>query len=304
MVSTLLQKGAEKKAHDKLGESPLVKASKNGHLAVVKTLLAAGADANVRARRGLRVDGIEAGSALDWAPRNGHVVILRALLGHGADMNSMVEPGVTVLHHAASGDQADSVHELIEAGADREKSNACGWTPLMFAGVTGSLEAMVALLQRGAAVNYKLGSSSTLLHEACKFFLLPKTGRAATLDLLLRWGADETALDDQGRTPENVLDTCGILVREGRTAFLEDQLKCARLLLVRAPADRAWRRRCWLLMLRSRSSAARNGGPDGGGIGGNGLSEGSNRERSCKVGKGFLAWRYRVTSCASKSATV
>ena len=73
------------------------------------------------------------------------------------------------------------------------------------------------------------------------------------VDLLLRWGADETAFDDDGETPADALEN----VREHRECS-QDEIERVRLLLDRAPADRAWRRRGWLVMLRSRASRATN----------------------------------------------
>ena len=60
-----------------MGETPLIRASHNGHLAAVAALLTAGAD--VRA-----VDASDS-SSLHWAAMRGHVECVTALLKAGAD---------------------------------------------------------------------------------------------------------------------------------------------------------------------------------------------------------------------------
>lgn len=61
----------------------------------------------------------------------------------------------------------------------------------------------------------------------------------AVVDLLLKRGADEAAGDNSiGPNPAKALDA----LRDGRSC-LQDDVDRARLLLARAPADRAWRRR-------------------------------------------------------------
>lgn len=104
-------------------------------------------------------------------------------------------------------------------------------------------------------------------------------------DLLLRWRADETATTDAGGTPLQELDDLGCM------PYSQEELERTRLLLSRAPADRAWRRRCWLVMLRSRTEKTRrvisynsDGGGDGRGAGSN-PAHGKKGE-GCKVVKG------------------
>lgn len=73
------------------------------------------------------------------------------------------------------------------------------------------------------------------------------------VDVLLKWGADETIADDEGNTPTSSLDldSVGYILGEEHS---QDEVDRVRLLLQNAPADRAWRRRGWLVMLRERVS--------------------------------------------------
>lgn len=65
--------------------------------------------------------------------------------------------------------------------------------------------------------------------------------------LLLRWGASEQAMNDEGKTSAGLLRQ----LRDER-GWKMDELEWALDLLASAPADRAWRRRCLLVMLRAR----------------------------------------------------
>ncbi|CAN0303250.1 unnamed protein product, partial [Ectocarpus fasciculatus] len=209
VVSTLLlREEVFTNALDNGGATPLLDACRSGHLSVVNTLLAAGADVTIRNNYGF--------TALEIAVDKGHVDVIGALLRHGADVNACDDEGYTPLHSAAEHDQAGAIDALIQAGANIESS-------------TSDLHG-----RRHAVATGK--------------------GLEATVDLLLRWGADETVVNNDGNTPADLLDdhddgnnkTCS-----------EAEIERVRLLLTRAPANRAWRRRCWLVMLRSCAKTAR-----------------------------------------------
>ena len=78
------------------------------------------------------------------------------------------------------------------------------------------------------------------------------------MDLLLRWGADETAAGSDGQTPADFLRT---VTRTPNKHLIQGMIDRTRLLLSRAPADRAWRRRGWLVMLRSRDWTTKQDAP-------------------------------------------
>jgi ankyrin repeat protein len=86
------------------------------------TLLAAGADPNVRSRNSFKVMPIH--SAV--AGRRGDVVA--ALLDAGADVNVRQEGGWTPLQSAAQNGDAESVERLLAAGADPAATNDAGIT--------------------------------------------------------------------------------------------------------------------------------------------------------------------------------
>lgn len=239
ILSALLLAKADKDARDVYGDSALLLAVDGGKLAIVEALLAAGADYNIR-----RLDTY---SALDLSAAKGHIPILSVILQYRADPNARDPVGCTPLHTATLADQGDSVHVLIKAGADIDLKADGGWAALHAAARHHRCKAMLALLQNKAAVNIRIGSSGdTPLHRAC---CKQRRGLETAVDLLLRWGADETALNDRGRTPVQVLGS----TRARNRHCSSNEVESARRLLVRAPLDRLWRRRGWLVMLRSRA---------------------------------------------------
>eukprot|EP00903_Cladosiphon_okamuranus_P008515 g8179.t1 len=195
---------------------------------------------------------------LEHAAARGNLDLFSKLLGAGADasagwrgdVNSRLTYGTTTLHVAAESDQAGAVHALIEAGADIETDGEK--TPLSEAIFRNSPSAMLALFEHGANVNARDKHDWTPLHFAC---FEPQPGVQATMDLLLRWGADETAVDHDGQT---ILDMLEVSSYEAS----EDEVDNVRLLLIRAANDRVWRQRSWLVMLRARASRARTVGDD------------------------------------------
>ena len=269
IVSDILLRGVDINAVTDEGDSALIYASRSdsgeANLAVVETLLAAGADVNRPGAGGY--------SALRWASESGNVPVIQALLRYGIDVNmcnSIV--GWSALHGAALADQAGAIDALTKAGADMEIKCNMGRTPLCTAAENDSPNALLALLQNGAGIRVQDDERDTPLHLACCF---QHEGVQVVVDALLRWGADETALNNDGESPADLLDPA----YEGGKCSQED-IERVRLLLARAPADRAWRRRGWLVMLRSRASRSKpiaGGGHEEGSSGASGGAEGNRK---------------------------
>ncbi|CAN0240580.1 unnamed protein product, partial [Ectocarpus sp. 8 AP-2014] len=122
IVSTLLLRGAYTDAQDNSGATPLIYACRSGHLSVVNTLLAAGAEVDT-------IRDVDSYSALDKAVCNGHVDVIGALLRHGADVNACDHAGFTPLHLAAQKDQAGAIDALMQAGPTSSPARAVRWRP-------------------------------------------------------------------------------------------------------------------------------------------------------------------------------
>eukprot|EP00752_Nemacystus_decipiens_P015154 g13500.t1 len=246
-VSKLVVGGADKESRDEFGYSPLHLAVQNNRLEAVEELLAAGVSVDVRAHD----DGC---SALDMAAHLGDVDVVRALLRHGSSVGESDDDGFTALHRAAEvddpdRDNGDVIRVLLEAGADIEaKTIRDGCTPLHLAafGRMASSATICALLEGDANVNARSTGESTPLHDACF------RSNFGAVELLLRWGADEELTNDNGERAEDILGKWG---RHGRLDSYTDQREAddRRIwdMLARAPADRSWRRRGWLVLTRS-----------------------------------------------------
>lgn len=237
VVEILLVEGADydtdNDAVNDQGDTALMSACEKGiPTLIVEKLLTAGFDPNY---------GDDSGgtTALMLASERGCVPTINALLVYGADVNQKMFDGFSPLHGAAYSDHAGAVDVLVEAGAgiEAECEDRHEVTPLAIAAANGKAKSLLALLRHGASVDAQGFMGQTPLHLACLH------GAVAVVDLLLKWGADETIADDEGNTPADKLSNI--------SAAKSDRV---RLLLSRAPADRAWRRRGWLVMLLTHAS--------------------------------------------------
>lgn len=120
MVYALLAAGAEIDHQSSIGLTPLMCAAetsgtrKAGCLAIIKVLLAAGADPNRQAKEDLGY-GM---TALIKAASGGCLEIVEALLAHGADPNTKDYIGMTAYNHAVHHGYQKVADLLVKNGAD------------------------------------------------------------------------------------------------------------------------------------------------------------------------------------------
>lgn len=146
-VSALLREKADVNAAQGDGTTALHWAAFHDDLAMVKALLAAGANPKAATREG-------ALTPLSMACTNGSAAVIEALLKAGADANEKNANGTTALMTAASSGSVDALRVLLDHGAEiNAKENAHGQTALMFAAALDRTAAVKFLLSRGAAVN-------------------------------------------------------------------------------------------------------------------------------------------------------
>lgn len=114
-------------------------------------------------------------------------------------MNAGDSHQATPLHRAAEWNWTEVIDLLVEAGANVQAWTGDGRTPLHHgAARTGCLEAMLVLLKHGADVNARSEDQETPLH--CWAVATASAPRVEIVDSLLRSGADETTLNNQGHT--------------------------------------------------------------------------------------------------------
>ncbi|CAM9875521.1 unnamed protein product, partial [Ectocarpus fasciculatus] len=241
-AEALIMAGADVNVLDAANGGPLHLAIRGGHVRITKDLLLSGANPT------------QAGSNGDFpihlAARHGLDEVVLALVQKGVDLNRVNTRGYSPLSLALKGDHennAAAIPALFEAGADIEGRYGPGLTPLHFAAICGSYAAMLTLLQLGANVNSKNDRGQTPLYTACF------GGRHDAADLLLRWGADETAVDAEGET------IASMVIRRTAETFEAHRPRLQRIfeLLARAPQDRAWRRRGFLVLCRAHPDRVR-----------------------------------------------
>ena len=131
---------------DQKGSFSLLNAVSNGQVSVVSMLLKMGAGVDESDADGYR--------PLDIACLKGNAPIARLLLDHGAQFKTPSRAGATALHYAAVGGNAEVVEMLIARGSevdalDREN----GDTPLYNAASFGRLQAARSLWRHGADPN-------------------------------------------------------------------------------------------------------------------------------------------------------
>jgi ankyrin repeat protein len=185
IADLLIRAGAQVRAVNRYGVTPLSIACTNGNAPLIGRLLDAGADPNTVLPDGETV--------LMTAARTGTVDAVKVLLARGANVDAR-EPskGQTALMWAAAENNATVIKVLAEAGADiRAQSNTGQFTPLTFAVRAGHLEATRALLDAGANVNTTLPDGTSPLVVAVINAHYELAG------LLLEKGADPNA-DAQG----------------------------------------------------------------------------------------------------------
>jgi len=185
LVKSLLEAGANANVKTRYGVAPLTLACVNGSAAVVELLLARGADPGVANEEGA--------TALMTCARTGRVDAIRPLLARGADVNAVERfRGQTALMWAAAENNAEAATLLVEAGASVNAKSRAGFTALLLAVRGGGIETARALLGAGANVNDAAPDGTSALGMSVI------NAQYATTLFLLENGADPNARDPRG----------------------------------------------------------------------------------------------------------
>jgi ankyrin repeat protein len=206
-VTLLLGAGANAKALNRYGATPLSEAATLGNPAVIEALLKAGADPNTR----VTSDGE---TVLMTTSRSGNVDAVKILLAHGADVNARESyKGQTALMWAAGERHSEVVRELLAGHADwrvrsfdREtklpKLSAAssvtpfargGFTAFLFTAREGDIETAKVMLDAGVDINQTDvdGTNGLVVSIMNKQYTFAK--------FLLDRGADPNVTDVKGR---------------------------------------------------------------------------------------------------------
>ncbi|TMC68733.1 MAG: ankyrin repeat domain-containing protein [Chloroflexi bacterium] len=174
-------------ARDETGLSPILAALYRGQGDIATAIL----------RRQPRLTLFEAAAAGDDAR------VREIVARDPAQANAVAPDGYSPLGLAAFFKRRDVVRQLLDAGADpRPASRQGGFTPLHSAVATDAgandIEIVRLLLDKGADPNAKSQSGSTPLHTVAF------TGDGASLDLLLKHGADPAIRNKDAKTAADI----------------------------------------------------------------------------------------------------
>jgi ankyrin repeat protein len=177
------------------GEPPLAWAAQTGAIEATLLLLTIGADPNARAKNGAL--------PLHFAASNGRAEIVNLLLDHGAGINECCGTTSALLaavwcfvredkRKPTESRRQEIVHILLKRGADPNK----GDLPLHRAALLGFEGMITLLLEYGARIDDLDGKNHTPLFVAAQSRHLTKSKRKATVQLLMKHGADPASLID------------------------------------------------------------------------------------------------------------
>lgn len=267
IVQDLIMSGADLDARvSRSGETALHLAARFGHEDVVGVLLDAGCKIVFSASNL---------SPMDLAAASNHRGTLTEFLYRGINPNVKNALGYTALHQAAYANSSDALRLLLEFGGDANAPTSMGYTPLHVAAFSARSNAAAApavsavrtLARCGGPlleVDAVDGSGSTPLHTACVNLRLEAVrdlldigadeklvGDLFSEDAFVRTGKDHGS-DTAGATPTTPAAATG-----GGTRTRAESIARVLAMLATAPADRAWGRRGWAAVLRSRRAAAR-----------------------------------------------
>ncbi len=125
----------------------------------------------------------------------GYLEVVQSLTGRGADVNRGNNIGSTPLYMASDHVHLEVVRALLAAGADVNRSDRDGNTPLYRASLKGRLELVRALLAAGADVNKSDDDGQTPLSRASW------NGHLEVVRALIAAGADVNRSSNYGWTP-------------------------------------------------------------------------------------------------------
>jgi len=163
LIGMLLDADADPNVANEDGQTALMLAARTGNVALAKLLLEHGADVNRREK-------YHDQSAVMWATAEGHTPVVELLVSKGADLSVRArandwdtqissEPrvqyrpagGLTPLLYAARAGCLGCVAAIVKGGANLDRPNPDGMTPMMMALDNGSPAIAKYLLDHGAS---------------------------------------------------------------------------------------------------------------------------------------------------------
>ena len=132
------------------------------------------------------------------AVKHNDIERVRMFVEQGADKDKGDSYGITPLYLASNNGFLDVAQYLVEHGATLDTADSGGWTPLIVAASNGQREVCRYLLEQGADRDKATNNGYTPLHYAAFF------GHLEIAILLMSYGADLNARNYEDKLPIDV----------------------------------------------------------------------------------------------------
>ena len=155
MVELMIREDCEVNTRDENGWNALHFAANHGHYQVIERLLASDVSASATTSR--------KETPLLFAAKGGNFAVAERLLRSdqaGNLVSAEDEQGQQPVHHTVRAGSIEIFNLLMSNGGKINVANAFGWQPIHIATAYGHLALVERLLQQGASIEEKLGSSS------------------------------------------------------------------------------------------------------------------------------------------------
>ncbi len=120
------------------GQTPFIRAALSGDIEVMRLLVNAGADPNIKTTQG--TTSLMAAAGINWIPGQtfshpeaDYVEAVKLCLGHDAEVNAKNSLGLTAMHGAANRGWESVIQILADHGAQLDPKDNEGRTPMVFA---------------------------------------------------------------------------------------------------------------------------------------------------------------------------
>ena len=192
----LLTKGANLRALNSKGESPLATMARFDKPESIEYLLS----------KGVGIDECKNGGAspLTLAVVERNIQALTYLISKGADVKLHESDNYSPMLYAARNANYECAKILIDANAEIDRRTNDGYTPLLMAVSKGNSKVAKLLIDAGADVNAKNNKGVSALHLAAKL------KNAELLKMLLEKNSERGAMDSEGKTPLDYAKAAGI----------------------------------------------------------------------------------------------